>query len=759
MAASTRFDISWSPINPDKFLTFGVDISLYRVENITEDKVSKSQGQAISDGKCANLIAVNNDHQYNMKCVSWYPKPEPDNLLAIGLNHGKVILTSFGQESDPQGLIGKVFVPKHARTCHTLSWNPIDSNFLAAAFGEKSRYDPSILIWDINAKPAVELSSTPERTRTFPTNIDSSSSVTKPVAEFGASETTMSLAWSYHEQQTLIAGMNNKHLRLYDLRDSTRPVKATVTKAVYGITPDPHTNNRLASYCDGQVSIWDLRNFDKPIITLSSEKHNNTCISKLSWCPTRLGLLAVLPKDNPIIKLYDIQHATFSGDDVEPTIIERTVQPYGNHSVSSFAWHPTHENRMLTITPGATIKDITVFERIALAWSPHTSVTWSCGKKLLHISSISDDLENDISAKMKCRASHGYGLHADILANLENVNDFDSVTILRQFTQVTNLKEDSKVKLSGKTAMKLPGVKSIVKGETNSSGVCIRSNQTLVEWDGLDWTLESTMYTSEARTRILHLCGWRFDRDDKSIMEFLAELEEDGEYERAAAVSLFNLKLKQTIQTLNRGKSGADLNLTVVAMALSGYTDDKNTLWREMCSALCKELKNPYLRAMFSFLISDSDNYDSVLKLCLSDINVLEVFLTIAKFDVCRSQCDPSSRPSQQVFISCNFCGKSIASNMLTGSSRSRVMTSFGGGIANKSKISSCPSCRKPLPRCAICLMNMGTPATPPPTNTTKEEIEELTSDTKRSQFNNWFTWCQTCRHGGHATHMTSWFR
>ena len=36
------------------------------------------------------------------------------------------------------------------------------------------------------------------------------------------------------------------------------------------------------------------------------------------------------------------------------------------HAVSSFDWHPSEENRLLTVTPGGIIKDIKIFERIAL---------------------------------------------------------------------------------------------------------------------------------------------------------------------------------------------------------------------------------------------------------------------------------------------------------------------------------------------------------------------------------------------------------
>lgn len=68
--------------------------------------------------------------------------------------------------------------------------------------------------------------------------------------------------------------------------------------------------------------------------------------------------------------------------------------------------------------------------------------------------------------------------------------------------------------------------------------------------------------------------------------------------------------------------------------------------------------------------------------------------------------------------------------------------------------MSACPGCRKPLPRCAICLLHMGTVSgLQMTTNSSRNE-----EDNKLTEFNNWFTWCQTCRHGGHANHITHWF-
>lgn len=46
---------------------------------------------------------------------------------------------------------------------------------------------------------------------------------------------------------------------------------------------------------------------------------------------------------------------------------------------------------------------------------------------------------------------------------------------------------------------------------------------------------------------------------------------------------------------------------------LLGFTDNKDTLWQEMCSTQKNALEDPYLRATFAFLTSSSDKYDTVL--------------------------------------------------------------------------------------------------------------------------------------------------
>ena len=60
------------------------------------------------------------------------------------------------------------------------------------------------------------------------------------------------------------------------------------------------------------------------------------------------------------------------------------------------------------------------------------------------------------------------------------------------------------------------------------------------------------------------------------------------------------------------------MNLNAVAMALAGYNEHTNHLWRQTCGAQRRQLSSPYLRAIFAFLASDSEYYEDVLvSICL----------------------------------------------------------------------------------------------------------------------------------------------
>ncbi|ORX91418.1 hypothetical protein K493DRAFT_339376, partial [Basidiobolus meristosporus CBS 931.73] len=111
-----------------------------------------------------------------------------------------------------------------------------------------------------------------------------------------------------------------------------------------------------------------------------------------------------------------------------------------------------------------------------------------------------------------------------------------------------------------------------------------------------------------------------------------------------------------------------------------------------------------------------------------------------------------------QVYVRCNFCSQSVAHSSIAPGNRGRDGRRMGvGGISGDSnkRVGStcCPSCRKPLPRCSLCLLNLGTPM-----DSTKKSSFGGQPDGNQgnspTNFGMWFTWCQKCRHGGHASHI-----
>jgi len=48
-----------------------------------------------------------------------------------------------------------------------------------------------------------------------------------------------------------------------------------------------------------------------------------------------------------------------------------------------------------------------------------------------------------------------------------------------------------------------------------------------------------------------------------------------------------------------------------------GYSPDKYSMWRELCSKTREKLTDPYLRAAFAFLTSETDSHDAVLVIIL----------------------------------------------------------------------------------------------------------------------------------------------
>lgn len=92
-----------------------------------------------------------------------------------------------------------------------VAWNLLEPNKLACGL-EKYRSDYSVLLWDINRGIGTENG---RMTSLMPLSMSESC---KPVAEYGLSEATHSLAWFNSNSKVLAAGMNLKSIKIIDFR-------------------------------------------------------------------------------------------------------------------------------------------------------------------------------------------------------------------------------------------------------------------------------------------------------------------------------------------------------------------------------------------------------------------------------------------------------------------------------------------------------------------------------------------------------------
>lgn len=80
-------------------------------------------------------------------------------------------------------------------------------------------------------------------------------------------------------------------------------------------------------------------------------------------------------------------------------------------------------------------------------------------------------------------------------------------------------------------------------------------------------------------------------------------------------IACFQLKIRLAIDILSKGAdtSAESSNLRMAAIALSGFSFEKNAIWRSQCATAQKQISDHHLRAMFAFLTPDNGTYDQVL--------------------------------------------------------------------------------------------------------------------------------------------------
>lgn len=167
-------------------------------------------------------------------------------------------------------------------------------------------------------------------------------------------------------------------------------------------------------------------------------------------------------------------------------------------------------------------------------------------------------------------------------------------------------------------------------------------------------------------------------------------------------------------------------------------------------------------------------------------LNSWKLFSQRAFFDVARSKYSKNSLGQitakivpRQVYLRCNHCKKVIGSGQ---AARPYTSQRKSGQIKVQSTESSirCSFCNHPLPRCAICLLPLGSSlpklksssigngslsssataskGAPPEGVPGRARIEAVSTETS-SNVDKWFNFCLSCNHGMHANHPQEWFK
>lgn len=766
--------------------------------------------------------------------------------MACGQASGKVSIINFNPTSDNYLEFSKlilsflnVFVsilylmllaPRQNRPCLALAWNLQDHGLLGMGF-EKNKFDHGITVWDIKR-------GTP-----------SESSI---VHLIGLSEQVHAMCW---EKKTLIAGLSQKCIKMFDLRQSPT-VSTTTTRAVNGISISPNSRY-LASYFENVVNLFDLRKFTEPINNFQLQ--NN--LSQISWCPTLSSLcLMCLQKDSTRsmniidIHLFAASQSGGEGDSDGAHVIKRTVAPFDiidrknrlqlvgkNTTLDSICWHPRKPNQLMALSNNNNsllLMDLQVPERTIAIFDKWNKLWGPSSNEIREIPLISPPstptdssnywftneglIDGDLTDLFQQRIMQDYGQFSELEKNAKTCMDPSLQRVWRLLGQMQ--KSDCFI-----------GLRTILGIVPNSDELTI-AQSSLEMKTFIDFSTSGNirLYRSEERDFAQELCGWTFHKGDvgTNLLIYNEELCKKKKYTRAAMLAVFHLRIRMAIDILGRGANDMDddkSSLRMSAIALAGFSSG---IWKTQCAAAQKQIQDPHLRAIFNFLadetyagvlyedsvsISDRmafacaflndrqlseyvkfmilhaieegdlngllvtgatldgiqllqsfvDRTDDVqtaaligAKIMPPDLqtdnriqswisslrnlmNIWQLWEKRAAFDISIQQSMKASPKSPKlVYLLCSFCGKSVSATL---QEEARVRNQTQGN-----KLSSCPNCRKPLPRCSLCLLHMGTTTTSGVYNP---------AGIKSKPFQKWFSWCQNCRHGGHSDHIIEWFK
>ncbi|KAJ3192116.1 hypothetical protein HK101_007042 [Irineochytrium annulatum] len=561
-----------------------------------------------------------------------------DDMLAIGNATGKTLVAKV--VDDDVSVVAE-FMPRHARPCNVVSFCPTDKNLLLSGL-DKVRNDYCLLVWDIATGRAQNPTTSPS-----PGGSLSSLASSTPKLQLGTSEAVSSAAWFPLSPATIVAGMGNKWIRIFDTRAGAaaqQPTTVIATKSVHGLSPSPFDRVCFASYAEASVNIWDARKTAEPVLALDAGLRHG--IAAIAWSPARRGMLAASGRESGTIKVWELQDsgggaaggadgrteertmgidaeggeasggadlpasswaagATGSGTlgseerDGRTAVVWKSRSVTLNANVMAFAWAPgsstPFRSEIMSFDARDCIRLSAFSESAVIGWRPQGGLVFADGRNL----KTNPRLEPaDIGEVIKHRAVAGYAFdpaeNAKLVArksNLAPAND----SLVKFWQWIADMTSTTITRISASDkSHHLLGISDLLQSQF--------SNGTLS-----NTTTAGTFIRHESNNRRLALSICGLDASDGTSLEaIISSRGESKEKARAAFVALFFCSdMDRAVRVLNEAR---DERLRMAAaILLSSLAEGKSAAWLALCKSLAGEVEDPWLRAIFALISSEGD--------------------------------------------------------------------------------------------------------------------------------------------------------
>jgi hypothetical protein len=594
--------IIWSPQLNDKpwFVIGGGDLRLY--EYSQQDKRD-----------IFTLLHTNSDLSL-MKCISWAKTSSYNDLMGIGMSNGRAVVQSLTYPSE----FNVSFVPRHARACNAVDFSP-DSSLLVTGL-EKVRNDYSLSLWNIEK---VEI-----------------------INQYGPSETISSLSFFEGYPNLLVAGMNGKWIRIYDTRTPGNCFVLS-SKAVNGISIDPFFYTQFSSFTDdGLIKIYDFRNSSGEILSINTNE-SRIGLESIAYSKDRKGLITCLTKDSNFIRLYDVKTGETSTEIIEPIFNNPDNNsnvpnvPTGNFdsdlwrsrasnclsfTISSYCFIPGLNSFLAIGNSGPIIEKIQIVEPCKLSWGGYGCAILSDNETPGGIDILDNcilsplEISDEISIIMINRAKKGYCLDSSVNQTLVSGGLKEAWCWLER---MASLSEQGRLFI-GNTDFSYQGISSILlqawtlasskrSGATQTLWNSSSPSSSLPKYVPSESILSPNDYlsTNIQRAVALDLINLPF----RNLDHWILQLVDQKSYYKAAAWALFSSNFSLCIESLKASPTDSDkmISACIISYSLNSSSFSSSSMWNDICSSISKESKDPYIRAMFTF-IGSSGNLHLVLE-------------------------------------------------------------------------------------------------------------------------------------------------